>query len=167
MFGSLRALGPVALLALSGSDASKDVRSKQPSHQRSDHTSADTRTLPSQSLLDTLRHILRRRNPAIEHVAFPQIQWFDYGRRYVAIGWGIRPDRRFSGSFDDELYGVFVLDSTLTGVRHVLDVLPTPRWLDYRFRIEALTGDSIIVTGRGDTYGDGPTRRAYAWPSTR
>jgi hypothetical protein len=117
-------------------------------------------------LIDTLRFIFRQRNRLIGQVAFPQIQWVGYGRTYayVAIGWGVRADHRFSGSFQDELYGILLLDSTLTRVRYVLDIVPTPRWLDYRFRIEELTGDSIIITGRGDTYSDGPERRAYAWP---
>jgi hypothetical protein len=121
-------------------------------------------TVLTTRLLDTLRVILRQRNPIIEHVAFPQIQWFDYGRSYVAIAWGIRSDRNFNGSFQDELFGILVLDSTLTGVRKVLDVFPTERWYDYSVRIEALTGDSIIIAGRGDTYGDATMRKAYPWP---
>ena len=169
----LRRLLP--LLALWGLDACGDVKPDPPGNEPLNLTTAKSsapQSRPSrdtvpQALLDTLRYILRQRNPAIDNVAFPQIQWFDYGRRYVAIGWGIRADRNFAGSFEDELYGFFVLDGTLTGVRKVLDIVPTPRWLDYRFRIEELTGDSIIITGRGDTYSDGPVRKAYAWPSTR
>ena len=159
------------LLALGGLGACSEGKSDQRPTQAPSVTTANSalRSQPvrdtlSTPLLDTLRFILRQRNRLIEQVAFPQIQWFGYGRAYVAIGWGVRADQRFSGSFEDELYGILLLDSTLTRVRYVLDIVPTPRWLDYRFRIEELTGDSIIITGRGATYGDGPRRTAYAWP---
>jgi hypothetical protein len=159
------------LLAFGGTGACADVKKDRSTYQAPNVTTqssaAASQPLPDtlpRPLLDTLRFILRQRNPTIEQVAFPQIQWFGYGRGYVAIGWGVRADQRFSGSMNDELYSILLLDSTLTRVRHVLDIVPSPRWLDYRFRIEELTGDSIIITGRGDTYGDGPTRRAYPWP---
>jgi len=140
--------------------ACNEARPDQPASRSTNTASASVDTT---RLLDTLRIILRQRNPVIEHVAFPQIQWFDYGRSYVAIAWGIRADRNFSGSFQDELFGVLVLDSTLTRVRKVLDVFPTQRWRDYNVRIDELTGDSIIITGRGYTYDDAGTRKAYPW----
>ena len=161
MTSSFQVLRVLLVFSLAVLAACSEARGNQASGQR---RSAPNRTVETTRLLDTLRAILRQRNPAIEHVAFPEIQWFDYGRSYVAIGWGIRADRNFKGSFQDELFGVLVLDSTLTGVHNVLDVFATRRWRDYSLRVEKLTGDSIIVTGRGDTYGDDPIRKAYAWP---
>ena len=111
--------------------------------------------------LDTLRGILRTQNPAISRVAFREIQSIDYGRYYFAIGWGVRADMNFRGSFEDELFVILRIDSSLTRIAEVLELIPSPRWLDYKFTIDAITGDSLIVVGKGDTYGDGPQRRAY------
>jgi hypothetical protein len=49
----------------------------------------------------------------------------------------------------------------MTRIERVLEIVPTPRWSDYRFWIDALTEDELIVRGEGATYGDGPTRRTY------
>ncbi len=134
-------------------------------------TARDTavRSVPpaaSPTLLEDLKVALRRRNPRIENVAFLHIKAFDYGREYVAVGWGVRADLEFHGSFEDELFAVLLLDRSLTHIRRVVDILPTPRWRDFDLAVQALTGDSIIVTGRGATYGDAPIRRAYAWPDS-
>lgn len=118
-------------------------------------------------LADTLRAILQARNPVISRVAFREIRSINYGRYYYAIGWGVRADMTFSGSFEDELFAIVRIDSSLARITGVLDLIPSPRWLDYTFEIDAITGDSLIVAGRGDTYGDGPQRRAYARPEAQ
>src|SRR3990170_4184195 len=45
----------------------------------------------------------------------------------------------------------------------VLKIVATPRWLDYRFRFEAVTVDTIIVSGKGSTYDDQPRRFQFSW----
>lgn len=59
---------------------------------------------------------------------------------YVLLGWGIRPDFRFEGSFDDELFGVFVLDNDLTKIERTIDIFPTCRWADCIVSIERVAG---------------------------
>jgi hypothetical protein len=82
---------------------------------------------------------------------------------YVLLGRGIRPDSKFEGSFDDELFGVFILDNNLTKIERTVDIFPTCRWADCIVSIEqvAWPGTEIVVVGHG-SYGDGPFRKVYA-----
>jgi hypothetical protein len=116
-------------------------------------------------LLQLLRVELQRQNPRIHYVAIVELRPFPYPdpRRYLMIGWGIRKDRNFSGDFSDELYGFFVLDSSLSRIIKVLKIVATPRWLDYSFRFEEVTADTIIVKGQGSTYGDQPHKFQFSW----
>jgi hypothetical protein len=116
-------------------------------------------------LLQVLRIELQRQNPRIHHVAVVELRPFPFPnpRKYLMIGWGIRKDRNFSGDFSDELYGFFVLDASLSRIIKVLNIVATPRWLDYSFRFEEVTADTIIVRGQGSTYGDQPHKFQFSW----
>lgn len=115
-------------------------------------------------LLSALRDTLRSRNPAIGHVAVLELRAFAWGDwPYVLLGYGVRNDRTFRGDFRDELFGVFVADTSLARILRTVDVFPTPRWRDYTVRIARLTADSVEIAGAGDTYGDAALRRTYAW----
>lgn len=116
-------------------------------------------------LLQVLRFELQRQNPRIHHVAVVELRPFPFPnpRKYLMIGWGIRKDRNFSGDFSDELYGFFVLDASLSRIIKVLNIVATPRWLDYSFRFEEVTADTIIVRGQGSTYGDHPHKFQFSW----
>ncbi len=118
----------------------------------------------SQPLLNELEKVFTALNANIKHVAILDLQPFNYDRsRYILVGWGISEDRSFNGDSNDELFGVFVVNSELTQIEEILDIIPTPRWLDYELLIERVTGDSVIVIGCGLTYDDVPIRRAYIW----
>lgn len=116
------------------------------------------------SFLLALRDSLRTRSPAIEHVSILEVRTpsAQSGRRAV-LAWGIRNDRQFHGSLDDELFGVFVANDSLTRVLRTVALIPTRRWLDYDVRLDRVTADSIYVVGQGATYGDQPFHGAYAW----
>lgn len=115
-------------------------------------------------LLNELENIFIAWNPSIKHVAILDLQAFNYDQaRYVMVGWGISEDRIFNGDFNDELFGVFVVNPELTQIKETLDIIPTPRWLDYVLLIENITADSVVIVGRGATYDDNPIRRAYKW----
>jgi hypothetical protein len=120
---------------------------------------------PLNSLLQMLKFELQRQNPRIHHVAVVELRPFPSPdpRKYLMIGWGIREDRNFSGDFSDELYGFFVLDASLSRITNVLKIVATPRWLDYSFRFEEVTADTIIVKGQGSTYGDQPHKFQFWW----
>jgi len=115
-------------------------------------------------LLDSIAAVLRGVNPVIGDIALLELQapYYDSPRR-AALVWGVRHDHQFQGNFRDELFAVLVVNDSLTRVLQVIDTIPTPRWLDYDLRFERVTPDSIIVVGKGATYGDAPLRRSYGW----
>jgi hypothetical protein len=82
---------------------------------------------------------------------------------YVLLGWGIRPDAKFEGSFEDELFGVFVLDNNLTKIERTIDIFPTCRWADCIVSIDRVSwpGTGVVVVGAG-SYGDGQFRKVYS-----
>src|SRR5688500_259116 len=106
----------------------------------------------SNGLFELVRAEFQKRNRAIVRAKVTELRE-TVGGAYVVLAWGATADGTFRGNFDDELHGVFLIDPTLTRVDRVLDIMPTPRWGDYRFWIEKLTNEEVIVRGRGDTYG--------------
>jgi hypothetical protein len=79
---------------------------------------------------------LRARNAGITQVqilAVSNIPWTTSRLAGLARG---SSGREFRGSFEDELFCVFVTDSTLTRVLKVMEILPTPRWNDYSMHFE-------------------------------
>lgn len=61
---------------------------------------------------------------------------------------------------------LFIIGDALRAANPIeatLDILPTRRWLDYKFRLGRVTADSVYLTGKGASYGDLPMARAYAW----
>lgn len=108
--------------------------------------------------------MLQRRNPRISRVVISDLEAFAPGEgHYVMICEGWVKDRTFRGDFADELFGFFIVDTTLTRIIKTVDIVRTPRWGDYRYSITKMTGDFIVITGRGETYGDGPVTRKYRW----
>lgn len=118
----------------------------------------------SGTILNALRTAFRDTNPAIERVAVLEVRSADSnGRRYALLARGTRADGEFRGNFADELFGVFVVNDSLTDVLSVLDVFPTARWRDFDVRFTRVTADSLYVAGAGATYGDQPLERVYVW----
>ena len=68
------------------------------------------------------------------------------------------PERPF------ESFCIVGVDEALASVRGIVDCFPSRRRGDYSVRFEAVTFDSIIVLGRGATYGDQEAR--FAFPLT-
>ncbi|MCD4707824.1 MAG: hypothetical protein K8S62_08800 [Candidatus Sabulitectum sp.] len=115
-------------------------------------------------LLNELERVFTAHNASISHVAVLNLQAFNRDQaRYIMIGWGITENRSFNGNFNDELFGIFLVNPELTCITEILDIIPTPRWLDYELLIESVTADSVVVVGRGATSHDSPIRRAYKW----
>jgi hypothetical protein len=114
-------------------------------------------------LLECLGRAFRERNPKLATVRALELRAWDFLGPRLVIGWAIVGDRTFRGDFNDEMYGVFVVNETMTRVDRVVDVFPTPRWLDYEVHFGRVTADSVEIVGRGATYSDGPMRRTYKW----
>ncbi len=122
---------------------------------------------PENPLLSQIRKEFQRVNPGISEVSILEVAPFRYWapvRKYVLIAYGIK-DREpvFRGNFWDEVFGFFVADGKLMGIESTFDIVPTPRWRDYRFKIGRVSDDSVIIRGAGDTYGDGPKELKFKW----
>jgi hypothetical protein len=114
------------------------------------------------SIVDTIRSEFRKRNPIIQNVTLLDLvtSYQTGGVTYFVVARGIREDGNFAGSFEDELFGLFVVDATFTRVVRVVDIFPTQRWADYFVEIERPVRDSIVLLGQGG-YGDVQLHRAY------
>ncbi len=111
------------------------------------------------SLLDNLRSEFQRRNPIVEYVQV--IDTKPKHSQYWVLARGIRADRKFEGSFDDERFGLFVVDNTFGKVEEVIEILPTIRWADYDMWIESYSLDKVTIRGHGATYGDLKLEKVY------
>ena len=71
---------------------------------------------------------------------------------------------RVTGKFrwQDEMFGVFLVDSKLTSLEATLGMFPTQRWLDETAYFDTdAPDDSIVVWPEGETYGDPGPRLSY------
>ena len=109
-----------------------------------------------------MRSPFREKNPRISHVHFLNIQTgvTRPGHRYAALATATTAN---PVDLPDELFGLFILDSTLTHVQATLDVLQTGRLLDYAVVMTFPAPDTILIRGFG--IGDNETviRHAYPW----
>jgi hypothetical protein len=118
-------------------------------------------------LVDLLQAAFRSRNPSVTRARVLELRSLGMGAGpYVLLGWGIRPDFKFEGRFDDELFGVFIVDNNLTKIERTIDIFPTQRWADYLVSFEKVTPSDVIVVGAG-SYGDKKLRWVYELSQTR
>jgi len=114
-------------------------------------------------LLASLRTVFQEKNPKLAQVGVLDLKAWDFVGPRLVLGWAIVRDHTFRGDFNDEMFGVFVVNDSLTRVERVVDTFPTGRWFDEEVRFGKFTGDSVEVLRKGATYGDGPSRRVYKW----
>lgn len=118
---------------------------------------------PSNALEQLLQVAFAAKNPKVTRAKVLELRSIGMGAGpYVLLGWGIRPDSKFEGSFDDELFGVFILNNNLTKIERTVDIFPTCRWADCIVSIEKMSwpGAEVVVVGAG-SYGDGRFRKVY------
>ncbi len=129
----------------------------------SGQSQVDRGAKPADSLEQLLQTAFVARNPKVTRAKVLELRSIGMGAGpYVVLGRGIRPDSRFEGSFDDELFGVFLLDNDLTRIERTVDIFPTCRWADCIVSIEKVSwsGSELVVVGAG-SYGDAPFRKTY------
>lgn len=153
---------PILLLLAAGLACAQERPGKSTPDKASPAFTSDVARKEDQ-LIGALRASFKQRNAKLAQVGVLDLRAWDFLGPRVVIGWAIVGDRVFRGSFDDEMFGVFVVDESLTRVERVIDTFPTQRWFDYEVRFGKFTADSIEVVGKGATYGDQPMRRAYKW----
>jgi hypothetical protein len=114
------------------------------------------------SILSDLKLEFQKRNPNIAHVKVIDVRPTVMGTpKYLVLGWGIRADYDFKGKFEDELFGLFLVDGSLSKVEKVMDFIPTPRWYDTEMRITSLDATKAVLEAKGETYGTRLLRREY------
>jgi len=114
------------------------------------------------SILSNLKVEFQKRNPNIAHVKIIDVRpTLTEIPKYLVLGWGIRADRDFKGSFEDELFGLFLVDESLSRVEKVMDCIPTPRWYDTEMRITRIDATKAVLEAKGETYGIKSLRREY------
>lgn len=72
------------------------------------------------------------------------------------------PERYTNIAKAEDIFGVFVLNRKLTRATRNLGTFISPRNGDYRAWVIRAWGDSVVVCGRGEMYGDTPRRWAFA-----
>jgi len=111
------------------------------------------------SLLALVRSELQRANPKIETVRIFEMRgWYD---EYFVLAHGIRKDEEFKGAWNDELFGVLLVDGSLCRTLATVDMFPTPRWNDYEIHIEKISDRSLVIKGNSIDYG-GSEIKKYA-----
>ena len=114
-------------------------------------------------LLQVLRTSFQKRNPKLTKVGILDLRAPDFLGPRLVLGWAIVDDLAFRGDFNDEMFGLFVVNENLTTVEHVVDMFATKRWFDYEVRLSRFSADSVEVVGKGATYGDEPMSHKYKW----
>ena len=103
------------------------------------------------SLLTKLNAEFQKRNPNITHIKIIDMRpTLTEVPKYLVLGWGIRADRTFRGNFEDELFGLFLVDELLSRVERVIDFIPTPRWHDTVMRITRVTASEAVLEAVGE-----------------
>ena len=120
-------------------------------------------------LIAAIQSELRRAKPDITGTRLvdlkPGLRW---GKPvgYVVVAVATGPHRGFGTTAEiGELFGVFLVDSTLTRVIRTLDVFPSRRIQDYDVWINYVGNDTLTICGQGSSYGDQQMRRAYPMDS--
>lgn len=114
------------------------------------------------TILTKLKAEFQKRNSNIAHVRIVDMRpTLTEIPKYLVLGWGIRADRTFRGNFEDELFGLFLVDESLSNVEKVMDFIPTPRWHDTQMRITRIDASHAVLEAKGETYGVISLRRKY------
>lgn len=117
-----------------------------------------------ETLTDNFRRQFTNRNPVLTEIKVLEAKPLsskDRSSNHVYVVHAIRPDYRFEGKFEDEQFGVFLVDANQKRIVKVLEMFNTPRWLDYELKIKRASLSKVTVSGRGASYGDGPITKTY------
>ena len=121
-------------------------------------------------LLMAIRETLAARNPRLNRFAVLDLAivspWTEKG--YVAIGYGHCDTCPYQNrSRNDELFGVFAINDSLTRIWHTFDVLQTQAGRDWYLGFTSVRGTEIRVQGHSVDYGPAKNflEKTYAWPN--
>ena len=115
-----------------------------------------------------LRSEFKERVPAIEQIGVLDIQCArDANRRLlgaIVLGYGLVPNPQQIPSsplkLNNEQFGVFQFDASLSNLRKTITMFPSQRWLDYSVNLEMPSATRLVVNGHG-SYGDSRMREEF------
>ena len=116
------------------------------------------------TLTDHFRREFTIRNPVLTEIQILESRPLSSKKssvHYVYLVRAIRPDHKFEGNFEDEQFGIFLVNVNQNRIVKVLDMLNTPRWADYEIKIKRASPSEVTVRGRGASYGDQPIEKTY------
>lgn len=116
------------------------------------------------TLTDDLRRAFTIRNPVLTEIQILESMPLSLkggSGHHVYLVHAIRPDHKFEGKFEDEQFGVFLVNIDQKRIVRVLDMFNTPRWADYEIKIKRASPSKVTVRGRGASYGDQPIEKTY------
>ena len=124
----------------------------------------------SPTIVDLFLNEFKKKNANIDVVDILDTRWASSSKEtgYVVVARGYRKEQRsFSGNWEDELFGFFVVDRRLSQILMKLDVVPTPRWHDYWYTVGQATWDEVTIEGV-DGYGSTSLKKynlkTVPWP---
>lgn len=117
------------------------------------------REIEYDGLIKSIQAAFQSSNPDIQYVQILDTK--PRHTKYWVVARGIIEPADSRGSFQDELFGIFVVDELYSRVDGIIDVLPTPRWHDYVVWISDYDMRSVTVKGHGATYRDQPLEKRY------
>ena len=118
------------------------------------------RSMNPEDIFGMLRMEFQQRNRSIAKASV--IEMRGAGRnKYLVLAHAVTNGTAFNGNFDDELFGLFLIDTAAGRVERVLEMMPTPRWYDYTMWIEKASAYQVTIAGKGATYGDQRFHKTY------
>lgn len=125
----------------------------------------------SPTIVDLFLNEFKTKNANIDIVDILDTRWAASSKEtgYVVVARGYRKEQRsFSGNWEDELFGFFVVDRRLSRILKRLDIVPTPRWHDYWYTVKGqVTWDEVTIEGV-DGYGSTKIKKydlkVVSWP---
>lgn len=102
----------------------------------------------------------QKKNPNIT-----EVQIIEYVSNYhfangLLVVRGIKPANKFTGNWDDELFGIFQTNKDLK-ITRAIDFITTKRWHDYCVDVKRMKLSHYIVRFYGCSYSDSEMIREY------
>lgn len=115
------------------------------------------------TIIDLISRKFEEQNPKLDEVRILDIKsaTWEHFSDYIFLVHAVRADHKFEGDFDDEQYGLFLVDARFTTIKKVVDMFSSPRWLDYQVKISRVESLKVFIEGQGESYGDNKLSRTY------
>jgi hypothetical protein len=116
-----------------------------------------------EQLTDQFQLAFTKRNPLLVDIQIMESKALSLKKNssHVFLVHAIRSDKKFEGKFEDEQFGVFLVNADQNKILTVLDMFNTPRWNDYEIKLKRVSSSKVVIAGKGATYGDHSIAKTY------